>query len=52
MVCQAGPSGLDEAAKVEEQSPQFAPGRVIAEGFAAFVHGKENEKLREDAAEC
>lgn len=52
VMCQAGSSGLDEPIEVEEQSPQFPPGRTMAEGFAGFLHGEENEKLRANAAEC
>ncbi len=52
MVCQAGSSGLDESVEVEEQSPQFPPGRVVAECFAGLLHGQENDKLHTDAAEC
>lgn len=51
MVCQAGPSGLDEAVEVEKQSPQCPPGRVVSECLAGLLHGEENEKLRADAAE-
>lgn len=51
MASQPESLGLDEGVEVGEQKPQLTPGRAIVEGFAGFLHSKEDEKLRADAAD-